>query len=159
MALPMATCQEIGGNKDLHLRDIFLRCCHYNIWLNLHKCVFCIETGRLLGFVVFKDGIRIDPLKISTIINLPAPTNILELQNLQGKANFLRCFVCNFIGKMHGYMRLLKKNTPFFWDDQAQHAFNNLKHALTHSPWYTHRIIQRTFSCILLPPLLPSPWF
>ena len=30
-------------------------------------------------------------------------------------------------------MRLLKKNTPFFWDDQAQHAFDNLKHALTHS--------------------------
>ena len=31
-------------------------------------------------------------------------------------------------------MRLLKKNTPFFWDDQAQRAFDNLKHALTHSP-------------------------
>ena len=31
-------------------------------------------------------------------------------------------------------MRLLKKNTPFFWDDQAQHTFDNLKHALTHSP-------------------------
>ena len=31
-------------------------------------------------------------------------------------------------------MRLLKKNTPLFWDDQAQRAFDNLKHALTHSP-------------------------
>ena len=31
-------------------------------------------------------------------------------------------------------MRLLKKDTPFFWDDQAQRAFDNLKHALTHSP-------------------------
>ena len=30
-------------------------------------------------------------------------------------------------------MRLLKKNTPLFWDDQAQRAFDNLKHALTHS--------------------------
>ena len=40
-----------------HLRDIFLRCHHYNIRLNPHKCVFCIETGRLLGFVVSKDGI------------------------------------------------------------------------------------------------------
>ena len=35
---------------------------------------------------------------------------------------------------MHGYMHLLNKNTPFFWDDQGQHAFDNLKHALTHSP-------------------------
>ena len=31
-------------------------------------------------------------------------------------------------------MRLLKKNTPFFWDDQAQRTFDNLKNALTHSP-------------------------
>ena len=54
-----------------HLRDIFLRCRHYNIWLNPHKCVFCIETGNLLGFVVSKDGIQIDPLKIAAILSLP----------------------------------------------------------------------------------------
>ena len=117
-----------------HLRDIFLRCCHYNIQLNPHKCVFCVETGRLLGFVVSKDGILIDPLKIAAILSLPAPTNLLELQSLQGKANFLHCFICNFAEKTYGYMRLLKKDTPFFWDDQAQWAFDNLKHALTHSP-------------------------
>ena len=31
-------------------------------------------------------------------------------------------------------MRLLKKDTLFYWDDQAKWAFDNLKHALTHSP-------------------------
>ena len=75
-----------------------------------------------------------DPLNISAIINLPTPTTILELQSLQGKENFLHHFVCNFTEKAHGYMHLLKKNTPFFWDDQDQSAFDNLKHALTHSP-------------------------
>ena len=90
--------------------------------------------GRLLGFVVSKDGIQIDPLKIAAILALPAPTNLLELQSLQGKANFLRYFVCNFTEKTHGYIRLFKKNTPFCWDDQAQCAFDNLKHALTNSP-------------------------
>ena len=64
---------------------------------------------------------------------LPTPTNITELQSLQGKENILRHFICNFVEKMHIYMRLLKKDTPFFWDDQAQQAFDNLKHALTHS--------------------------
>ena len=88
----------------------------------------------LLGFVVSKDGIQIDPLKIAAILALPAPTNLLELQSLQGKANFLHRFVYNFAKKTHGYMRLLKKGTPFYWDDQAQRAFDNLKHALTHSP-------------------------
>ena len=31
-------------------------------------------------------------------------------------------------------MCLLKKDTLFFWDDQAQRAFDNIKHALIHSP-------------------------
>ena len=31
-------------------------------------------------------------------------------------------------------MRLLKKDTPCFWDDQTQRAFDNIKHSLTHSP-------------------------
>ena len=30
-------------------------------------------------------------------------------------------------------MRFLKKDTPFVWDDFAQCAFDNIKHALTHA--------------------------
>ena len=75
--------------------------------------------GHLLGFVVSKDGIWIDPLKIVAILALASPTNIPELQSLQGKANFLHHFVFNFAEKTYGYMRLLKKETPLFWDDQA----------------------------------------
>ena len=97
-----------------NLRDIFLRCCHYNIQLNPHKCVFCVETERLIGFVVSKDGIWIDPLKIAAILALPASTNITEIQSLQGKEKFLRHFICNFVEKMHVYMHLLKKDTSFF---------------------------------------------
>ena len=114
--------------------------------------------GRLLGFVVSKDGIRIDPLKIAAILTLPAPTNLLELQSLQGKENFLHCFMCNFVDKTHSYMHILKKNNPLFWDDQAQCAFDNLKHALNHSLVIHPRIIQRIFSYILFTPLLPLLW-
>ena len=78
--------------------------------------------------MVSKDGIQINPLKIVVIFALPSLTNITELQSLQGKEKFLRCFVYNFAEKTYGYMRLLKKNTPLFWDDQAQWAFDNLKH-------------------------------
>ena len=99
----------------------------------MHKCVFCVETKCLLGFLV-KDGIWIDPLKIAAILALPAPTSLLKLQSLQGKEKFLRHFVCNFAKKTYSYMHLLKKDTPFFWDDQSQWAFDNLKHPLNHSP-------------------------
>jgi hypothetical protein len=53
---------------------------------------------------------------------------------LQGKANFLRRFICNYAEITKGFMWLLQKNTPFIWDDAAQQSFNALKHALTHAP-------------------------
>ena len=33
-----------------------------------------------------------------------------------------------------GFMRLLKKGVPFFWDDFAQRSFDALKKALTSAP-------------------------
>jgi hypothetical protein len=117
-----------------HLRAIFLRCRFYCIHLNPHKCIFAVESDRLLGFVVSKDEIQVDPLKIKAILALPPPTSLTQLQSLQGKENFLRCFICNYAEITKGFMRLLQKNTPFIWDDIAQRSFDALKHALTHAP-------------------------
>ena len=87
-----------------HLRAIFLRCRFYIIRLNPHKCMFVVESGRLLGFVVSKDRIQVDPLKIKAILALPPPNNLTQLQSLQGKANFLHCFICNYTEITKGFM-------------------------------------------------------
>jgi hypothetical protein len=39
-------------DHPIHLRVIFLRCQFYHICLNPHKCVFCVESDRILGFIV-----------------------------------------------------------------------------------------------------------
>ena len=62
-----------------HLRLVFERCCHYQVRLNPHKCIFCVTVGRLLGFIVSKEGIRVDPLKIEAILQLSPPRIIIHL--------------------------------------------------------------------------------
>jgi hypothetical protein len=47
-----------------HLRLVFERCRHYRIQLNPHKCIFCIRSRCLLGFLVSETGIMVDPLKV-----------------------------------------------------------------------------------------------
>eukprot|EP00253_Pinus_taeda_P022024 PITA_22024 len=116
-----------------HLREIFMTCRHYRIRLNPHKCVFYIETGRLLAFVVYKAGIHVDPSKVEAIVKLPPPSTLRLLQSLQGKENFLRRFIPNYADITKGFTRLLKQNTPFFWDEIADKSFNALKQALTHA--------------------------
>ena len=97
-----------------NLRLVFERCHHYQVRLNSHKCIFCVTVGRLLGFIVSKEGIRVDPLKFEAILQLSPPRNIRHRQCLQGMANFLRRFVVNFSNLTKGFMCLLKKDTPFF---------------------------------------------
>ena len=71
-----------------HLRLVFEICHHYLVKLNPHKCIFCMNFGCLLGFIVSKEGIRVDPLKVEVILQLSPPKNIRHLQCLQGMENF-----------------------------------------------------------------------
>ena len=96
-----------------------MRCRHYRIRLNPHKCVFCVESGRLLGFVVSKAGICVDLSKVEAIVNIPPSSTLRQLQSLQGKENFLRRFIPNYAELTKGSTRLLKQNVPFFWDEIA----------------------------------------
>jgi len=83
-------------DHPLHLRTIFLHCRHYTIRLNLQKCVFCICSDRLFGFVISKQEIHIDPLKFQEIIDFHVPYTLIQSQILQGKENFLRRFIPNY---------------------------------------------------------------
>jgi hypothetical protein len=52
----------------MHLQLVFERCCYYRIWLNPHKCIFYVKSGRLLGFLVSETEIMVDPLKVEEIL-------------------------------------------------------------------------------------------
>jgi hypothetical protein len=117
-----------------HLRAIFVRCRFYCIRLNPHKCIFCVKSGCLLGFIVSRQGIWVDPIKVEAILNLPPPSTLYQLQNLQGKENFLHRFIPNYAEITRGFTRLLKKDSKFVWDTIANNAFEALKLSLTRAP-------------------------
>ena len=117
-----------------HLRLVFEICRHYLVRLNPHKCIFCVKSGRLLGFIISKEGIRFNPLKVEEILQLSPLKNIHHLQCLQGMANFLWRFIVNFSNLTRGFMRLLKKDTLFIQDERAQESFDALKEALASAP-------------------------
>lgn len=53
-----------------HLRQVFLRCREYGVSLNPSKCVFPTNQGKLLGYIVSKDGLTIDPKRTKAILYL-----------------------------------------------------------------------------------------
>lgn len=106
----------------------------YKICLNPHECIFCVISGRLLGFIVSKYMIMVDPLKVKAIIQFSPPSIMCQLQSLQEKENFLHIFIANYPETTKGFMRLLKKCVAFYLDDQEQRSFEALKKYLTTYP-------------------------
>ena len=61
------------------LSQVFKRLVLYKLRLNPQKCVFRVKSGKLLGFLVSKKGIEVDPAKAKAIIDMPPPTTLKEL--------------------------------------------------------------------------------
>ena len=62
-----------------HLKKVFERCRRYGISLNPKKTIFAVTQGILLGCIVSKDGIMIDPQKTRVIskITYPSSKNVM----------------------------------------------------------------------------------
>ena len=56
------------------------------------------------------------------------------MQSLQGKANFLRRFVLNYVELASGFTQLLKQGTPSIWHEAAQKSFDDLNIVLINAP-------------------------
>ena len=97
-----------------HLILVFERCHHFQVRLNPHKFIFCVKLGHLLRFIIYREGIRVDPLKVEAILQLSPPRNIRHLQCLQGMVKFLHRFMVNFSNLTKGFMHILNKPTPFY---------------------------------------------
>lgn len=68
--------------KQHHIVDLdrfFRRLRHYNLKMNPFKCSFGI-FGRFLRLVIQHKGIKINPKKITTIVEMPTPWNITEIK-------------------------------------------------------------------------------
>ena len=79
-----------------HLKQVFLKCRKYGISLNPKKSNFSMQEGKLLGHVISKDGIKIDPNRVTVIQKIDIPGSKKEVQSFLGKVNFLRRFIPNF---------------------------------------------------------------
>jgi len=79
---------------SLHLMlDTFQR---YQIILNWKKFLLCVPFGILLGHVVYRQGLVVDPTKIMVIINLEVPRSVKQLHATLGHTGYYRKFINNY---------------------------------------------------------------
>jgi len=122
-------------NKHVEqLRLMFDRCRQCQIALNLKKCIFCSPFGILLGHVVCKQGLIVDPAKIAIIVNLPPPTSVRQLRATLGHTGYYRKFIKGYAQITTPMEKLLKKDTKFIWTEDCQRSLDILKERMVTTP-------------------------
>nr|XP_027122911.1 uncharacterized protein LOC113739775 [Coffea arabica] len=118
-----------------HLIDLgrlFERLRKYDLKLNPAKCAFGAPAGKLLGFIVSKKGIEIDPAKIKAIREMPVPRTQKDVKSFLGKINFIGRFIAQLTHTCEPLFKLLKKNVSLQWNEECQQAFDKIKDYLLH---------------------------
>ncbi|MBW0501860.1 hypothetical protein O181_041575 [Austropuccinia psidii MF-1] len=79
-----------------------------------------------------------DSSKVQKILNCPQIKNIKDVQSFLFFANLYHCFIKNYSKKIPGLTSLLKKDSPFTFNDEALSQFQILKEAFTTVPFLSH---------------------
>nr|XP_027102165.1 uncharacterized protein LOC113723098 [Coffea arabica] len=75
------------------LREIFDVLRSSRMRLNPKKCTFGVRSGKFLGYMISKDGVRANPDKVKAIMDMAPPRNIKEVQRLAGRMAALSRFL------------------------------------------------------------------
>ena len=93
------------------------------IKLNKDKCQFC-----------HKDGMKADPRKTETILEMPNPTDVAELHCFLGMVNYLGRYLQNLSSVLQPVTELLEKDRAWTWGPPQISAVTIVKEMLTSAP-------------------------
>ena len=102
--------------------------------VNKSKCLFFPNEIICIGFLIDKNGIRVNPRKIDPIINMPQPTNVKQLQSFLGAVNYYSKFIPNMADIAKHLYKLIEKNAIWEWKNECDDSFQVLKQRLSESP-------------------------
>ena len=79
-------------------------------------------------------GIKVDPSKIKTILEIPPPKSEKEIRGFLGRLQYISQFITKLTSTCKPIFKLLRKHEPHTWNDKCQKAFELIKEYLLHPP-------------------------
>ncbi|XP_074323167.1 uncharacterized protein LOC141660104 [Apium graveolens] len=94
-----------------HLMEMFNFVRRFRIKLNPQKCMFGVESGKFLGFIVNHKGIEVNPTNIKALLDMKSPTSVKQV------------------------IKVVEKN--FVWTPEYEEAFRRIKEQLGNPPIFS----------------------
>jgi hypothetical protein len=122
------------SEHDARLIEVLDRAREINLQLKLKKCAFKVSEVKYVGHVLSKGGLRADPDKVKSIIEMEIPENCKSLQRFLGMVTYLGKFVPQLSQIAAPLRDLTKKDSVWVWDSNHQKAFDDIKSAIANPP-------------------------
>jgi hypothetical protein len=107
--------QNEEAHED-HLRLVLQKLCDNQLYAKFSKCDFWLKEVAFLGHIIVNGGIKVDPGKISEILNWKQPTDVSKIRSFLGLAGYYRRFIEGFSKIVKPLTSLLEKGKEFKWD-------------------------------------------
>ncbi|KAA3487490.1 reverse transcriptase [Gossypium australe] len=117
-----------------HLRLVLQILRDKQLYTKFSKCEFWLNEVSFLGHVISASGIRVDPSKISAILDWKPSQNVFEVHSFLGLSGYYRRFMKGFSMIASLMTKLLQKDVKFEWSERCQKSFDQLKTLLTEAP-------------------------
>ena len=95
--------------------------------------MFAVTEGKLLGHLVSKKGVSIDPERIKAIEQIPLTHNKKGMQSFMGTINFMWRFVPDFAQIVKPLQQMVKQSVQFKWTDVEKNIFIKIKTTVVHA--------------------------
>ena len=123
-------------NVEEHLEQlevIFKIMRENKLFAKMSKCDFLQSQVAYLGHVITREGVAVDKNKIRDMMAWPVPKSVKALRGFLGLSGYYKKFVKNY-GLIAKPLTSLLQKDNFFWNEEAEKAFQELKQALVQTP-------------------------
>lgn len=102
--------------------------------LSLSKCNFAKNKVKYLGHIIENNATRPIFDNVKPLRDFPTPKNQKNVRQFLGKVNFYHSYIQNSATILAPLHNLLKKNTPFNWNDSCEKSFRKIIEILCSEP-------------------------
>ncbi|XP_010275023.1 PREDICTED: uncharacterized protein LOC104610208 [Nelumbo nucifera] len=120
-----------------HIREVLKTLRENKLYANLNKCIFMSDNLLFLGFIVSKDGVKVDEEKVKAIREWPTPSTVTDVRRFHGLATFYKRFIKNFSSIMAPITECLK-NGAVLSQEKRLIAFFSEKLCESRRKWSTY---------------------
>src|SRR3954467_2267878 len=121
-------------DHEKHLHLIMEKLREHQLYAKFDKCEFWLSEVGFLGHIVSKEGIAVNPSKVTAVTDWEPPKNVGEVRSFLGLAGYYRRFIENFSKIAKPMTELLKKEKKYDWTEACEVSFQELKKRLVSAP-------------------------